>query len=144
MTTINSFDPKVSSTTEVARSQTQGSILGKDDFLKLLIAQLRNQDPLRPMEDKEFIAQMAQFNVLEQMQQLNTAFETYATMAQFSQASNLIGKTVVALPSSQEQGQGQPITGKVQSVTFLGKDVLVKVDGQLVPLSDIIQVKEGN
>lgn len=117
------------------------SILGKDDFLKLLIAQLRNQDPLRPMEDKEFIAQMAQFNVLEQMQQLNQAFESYAAMAQFGQASNLIGKTVVALPS----GDGSaPITGKVQSVSFLGKEVIVKVDDQLVSLADIIQVKEGS
>jgi flagellar basal-body rod modification protein FlgD len=125
-----------------ARSQGQAGILGKDDFLKLLIAQLRNQDPLRPMEDKEFIAQMAQFNVLEQMQQLNQAFEAYAAMAQFGQASSLIGKTVVALP--RDGDPSQPITGKVQSVSFIGKEVIVKVDNQLVSLADIIQVKEGN
>lgn len=48
--------------------------LDKDAFLRLLVTQLSNQDPLNPMEDKEFIAQMAQFSTLEQMQNLNKDF----------------------------------------------------------------------
>lgn len=54
----------------------QNGVLGKDSFLKLLITQLRNQDPLNPMQDKEFIAQMAQFSTLEQMQELNKNIQT--------------------------------------------------------------------
>jgi flagellar basal-body rod modification protein FlgD len=61
--------------------------LGKNDFLKLLVTQLRYQDPMKPMEDKEFIAQMAQFSSLEQMQNMNSALLT-------AQASSLIGNRV--------------------------------------------------
>ena len=49
--------------------------MGKDAFLQLLVNQLRNQDPLNPVNDKEFLAQMAQFSTLEQMQNLNQSFE---------------------------------------------------------------------
>lgn len=56
--------------------KTQSGDLDKDAFLRLLITQLQNQDPLNPMEDREFIAQMAQFSSLEQMQNLNKTFET--------------------------------------------------------------------
>ena len=55
---------------------SQNSMLGKDAFLKLLVTQLRNQDPLNPMEDKEFIAQMAQFSTLESIQNLEKSLHT--------------------------------------------------------------------
>lgn len=63
--------------TTTTSTTSTNDILGKDAFLKLLITQLRNQDPLNPMEDKEFIAQMAQFSTLEQMQELNKNIVSY-------------------------------------------------------------------
>ncbi|GAE36031.1 flagellar hook assembly protein FlgD [Halalkalibacter akibai] len=72
-------------------------ILGKDDFLKILITQLQNQDPSNPMDDREFIAQMAQFSSLEQMTNMNQAIQKFVSM-QSSQSlvqhSELIGKKV--------------------------------------------------
>jgi flagellar basal-body rod modification protein FlgD len=70
--------------------------LGKDDFMKLLLVQLSNQDPLKPLEDKEFIAQLAQFNTLEQLQQMNTHFLDMLAGMSLSAASDMIGKTVQA------------------------------------------------
>lgn len=66
---------------------TAKSSLGKDDFLKMLVTQLKNQDPLKPMDDTSFIAQMAQFSSLEQMKNMNSA--TLAT-----QANGMIGDNV--------------------------------------------------
>jgi flagellar basal-body rod modification protein FlgD len=82
---INSAANTGTSTSTTAASSN--SSLGKDDFLKLLVTQLQYQNPLDPMDNTEFVAQMAQFSSLEQMQNLN------ATMANMH-ASNLIGSTI--------------------------------------------------
>ncbi|MDV2685433.1 flagellar hook assembly protein FlgD [Alkalihalophilus lindianensis] len=95
MTTINESyflqnKPKPTST-------TGQSGLGKDDFLKLLITQLQNQDPSNPMDDREFIAQMAQFSSLEQMTNMNTTIQKFVdtqTSQSLVQFSELIGKEV--------------------------------------------------
>ncbi|MDD4048304.1 MAG: flagellar hook capping FlgD N-terminal domain-containing protein, partial [Clostridia bacterium] len=63
------------STTTTNQNITKNNMLDKDAFLKLLVTQLQNQDATNPVDDKEFIAQMAQISSLEQMQNLNQTFE---------------------------------------------------------------------
>jgi len=71
--------------------------LGKDDFLQILITQLQHQDPTKPMEDREFIAQMAQFSSLEQMTNMSTQFAELSAVMKAAQAINLIGRDVEIL-----------------------------------------------
>ncbi len=80
-----------------ATNQTGQNMLGKDDFLKLLMVQLQNQDPSNPMDDKEFIAQMATFSSLEQMTNMNQSIQRFVnlqTSQSLVQHSELIGKKV--------------------------------------------------
>jgi len=90
---------------------TAGQNLGKDDFLKLLLAQLAHQDPSAPMEDKEFIAQMAQFSSLEQMTNMAADFAKMARMLKVTEASGALGKAVnINLEDYTVQGIVQAVT----------------------------------
>ncbi|MCJ8006268.1 flagellar hook assembly protein FlgD [Lederbergia wuyishanensis] len=110
--------------------KTGKDILGKDDFLKLLMVQLQNQDPMNPMQDKEFIAQMATFSSLEQMTNMNKSIES---LVQFQSQSSLIslsqfvGKEVTWHKVNEETSTSEPtfINGKgiVSSVQFVGDTV---------------------
>jgi|AntRauTorcE11897_2_1112592.scaffolds.fasta_scaffold12685_3 flagellar basal-body rod modification protein FlgD len=90
--------------------------LDKDAFFKLLITQLQNQDPLKPMEDKEFIAQMAQFSSLEQMNNMNQNIKQLIDVQKVNQNSSLIGKTVEK--EIVEDDVANLIKGKVEKVSF--------------------------
>ncbi|MBM3266678.1 MAG: hypothetical protein FJZ01_03430 [Candidatus Sericytochromatia bacterium] len=109
----------------------RGQTLGQDEFLKLLTTQLKAQDPLKPVEDTQFIAQMAQFSSLNQMQMLNKNFDSFnktvadtSALQTLAQASNLIGKVVTAGPSMTQRAMGT-----VQQVRLEGGDVKVVLKG---------------
>jgi flagellar basal-body rod modification protein FlgD len=77
-------------------TEPANTALGKDDFLRLLVTQLQNQDPLNPMDNSQFVAQTAQFSSLEQLQNMNKALEKLAAQNNggAASASALLGKTV--------------------------------------------------
>jgi len=109
--------------------------LDKDDFLKVLITQLTHQDPTQPLEDKEFIAQMAQFSTLEQMTNMNNEFSRLSGMLAANQALALLGKTVDLF-----DGQ-RLVTGVVEEVA--GKDLpQVLVNGRFFDYSQIEKIRK--
>ena len=83
-------------TNNTTAAKKDGSALGKDDFLKLLIVQMQNQDPLSPMDNKDYMAQLAQFSTLEQMTNMNTTLTSVLTnmSSNILQYSELIGKKI--------------------------------------------------
>lgn len=110
--------------------------LGKDDFLNLLVTQLKYQDPLKPTEDKEFIGQMAQFSSLEQMQNMNSSLTN-------SQAFSLIGKHITASITDTKTSQTKAVEGDVTSVKVSGGKSYVVVNGEDILVDKITNVTES-
>jgi flagellar basal-body rod modification protein FlgD len=98
--------------------------LGKDQFLKLFVAQLQHQDPMNPMEDSEFMGQMASFSTLEQVTNLAAANEKIAASLTASTAVNLLGRTVTWTDSADVSH-----TGVVEKVTTAGGTPSLTVGG---------------
>jgi len=109
--------------------------LGKDDFLKLLITQLSYQDPTAPMQDKEFIAQMAQFSSLEQMTSMAADFAKLTAMVSGSEASQSLGKNVELIEGD------SVIQGTVKAVTR-GEIPMVLVNGSYYNWNQVKKVFE--
>ncbi len=122
--------------------------LGKDEFLKILSAELQNQSPTSPMDNKDFIAQLAQFSSLEQMQNLADNFETFnqkienfydkqnniSSSMNILQSASLIGKTVAA------DIEGESIEGKVGTVKVKESVPYAVIDDQEVPITNIKKI----
>ncbi len=87
--------------------RVEGDDLGRDAFLELLVTQLGNQDPLEPMDNEDFITQMAQFSELEQMENLNSSMRDFIERQELTEGSALIGREVETIhPESGEKVQG--------------------------------------
>lgn len=108
--------------------------LDKNAFLQLLVTEMSNQDPLNPMEDSDFIAQLAQFSVLEQMENMNTS-----TLK--SQGMELIGKTVTAVLDSMNSSY---VTGRVENIIYNGSSVYANIEGNIVNIDKIKEIIEND
>lgn len=114
------------------QSQKAGNSFDQDAFLKILVAQLSSQDPLNPLDQNEFIAQMAQFTQVEQTLKLNENLQTLGNTLRFS-TSMLVGAHVQYITDS-----GQASTGTIQAILFEKDSVRARMaDGTECPLDAI-------
>ena len=104
-----------------ATTGLRGNSLGQEDFMKILLTQLTYQDPLKPMDNQQFMAQMAQFTSLEQTQQLNQKMATLISNQAALQSVGLIGRTVDINTG------GSSLTGTVASLSLAGDSPSITV-----------------
>jgi flagellar basal-body rod modification protein FlgD len=125
MTTTTPITAPAASTTSDPAPENPNGVLGKDDFLKLMVAQLQSQDPLQPTDDSAYIGELAQFTQLEQVTDLNQTSTQSASAQQVAQAVQLIGHTVSYVDAS----TGLTKQGTVQNVDITSAGATLTVDG---------------
>jgi len=116
-------------------SPNKGS-LEMNDFLNLLVSQIKNQDAMNPMDNTEFVSQLAQFSSLQAMSSLQE-------MSKQSQATSLIGKTVV-MATYDNKGNVVVKEGLVEKVTIHSGETKLYVKGEAFDLSNIMEIKNTN
>lgn len=124
--------PKPAKTTDPAGS------LGSDAFLKLLVAQLKYQDPLNPADGAEFLAQTAQFTMVEKLTTMVKQGEEVALSQQETQAAQLVGKQVTYVSAT-----GVKSEGTVESASFADDGQTLVIDGKPIKLSAVTGVNGG-
>jgi flagellar basal-body rod modification protein FlgD len=138
VTNLDAVGAVVPNTTQApAGTRKVADELGQDAFMKLLLAQLKNQDPLKPMEDKDFIAQLAQFNSLSQLTQINQALEDLMAQQSIAQGAALIGKTVDGTADD-----GSSVSGVVTGLHVSAGAVTLDVGNGKLSLSRVRSVEE--
>lgn len=118
-----------------ARAATGPRPLGKDDFLWLLVTQLRHQDPLQPVSDREFIAQLAQFSALEQMYNVSQAVLELARRQEAAAAFGLVGRRVRV-----QAEDGTVVEGVVSGVRRQDGAFVLVVGDRTYTLDQLVEV----
>jgi flagellar basal-body rod modification protein FlgD len=124
-------------TTQTQPIQLPQQMLGQADFLKLLVAQLSAQDPMNPVSNTDFAAQMAQFSTLQTTQTMQTNMAAVQAGLGVLVADSLLGATV-----SLQTSDGQTVTGVVNTVQYQSGSPTITVNGQVYNLSQVTSVSQ--
>ena len=126
--------------------QVESKALDQQDFLRIMVEQMRQQNPLEPMDNTQFFQQMAQFETLDAMREISTALQSMAAVSELANASTLVGRTVKAtIPGGIDPETGFPtapedLTGAVERVTFSPSGPVVHIGTRQVPAALITEV----
>ncbi|MDD5369946.1 MAG: flagellar hook capping FlgD N-terminal domain-containing protein [Anaerolineaceae bacterium] len=112
--------------------------LNNSDFMLMLMAQLRNQNPLDPMQDKDMMGQVAQLNSLQSLQGIQSRMDEMAKSNQFSYAASLIGKTARV-----DRGDGSVLEGKICEVNLENRQIQVVLGGRAYPIDALLSISQG-
>lgn len=126
-----------SSGSSISNSTDSGSTLGKDAFLQLLVTQMKYQDPLSPQDNSEYIAQLATFSQLEELQNMSNTI-------QISQASALTGETVIMKTKSSVTGELMYVTGTVDYVVIESNKAYLCINGGKYSIEDLDTVIDAD
>ena len=137
---MTSIDSIVAASGAAAKTTTttssSSSTMDKDLFLKLLVAQMKYQDPTNPAGGTEFLAQTAQFTMVEKLSEVASSQAQLVSGQLMLGASNLVGRTVTYTGEN-----GLDVTGVVTSATISGSSPTLKVGNTDVPLSSVREVR---
>ncbi|GAF12885.1 flagellar basal-body rod modification protein FlgD [Bacillus sp. JCM 19046] len=139
---MTQIDPSLLLSSQNTQAQPQSNVLGQDAFLKLLLAQIQHQDPTNPLDDREYITQLATFSQLEQLSQLNKTMELLyfeQKSQQLVSLSEIIGKQV-----SWKQEDNSEQTGRVTGVKYSqAGEMLVEIESKdWIEASRLLQILE--
>jgi len=143
-TTNVTSSASVAGSASTTSSSTDSSVVSKDDFFRLLIAQLKYQDPLNPQDGAEYTAQLAQFTSLEKLSNIYDLLETQGTDYNYLenlQSVNLVGREIEASIVDEETSGSTTVAGTVSSVQFKNDSVYLTVNDQKISFADVISVK---
>ena len=132
----------ITATTTTNNTATAKSTsLDNDDFMTLLFAELKNQDPMKPMDSGEMMSQIATLNSLNALMAIKESITTLNNSQTLSYATSLIGKTINAIPDASDTST--IVTGVVTSMTTIDGETLVQIGDTDVELSTIVSVSNG-
>lgn len=130
--------PYYAAKNEGAAKSNSSNTLGKDEFMKILVAQMQNQDPMQPMQDREYIAQMAQFTSVEQLMNLSNDLKKFTNSLGFS--ASLIDKLVSWEHLSDNGSESIIRSGIVDGLTVMDGTTFAIVGNELVSMDNILAI----
>lgn len=139
ITPISQVMAQTASAVQTAAPSSSGMTgMGESDFMMMLTAQLKNQNPMEPMDNKDLMGQVTQLNSLNELQVISAQMKSIAKASQTTYAASLLGKQVTA-----QQGEGEPVEGLVTGMEVVEGDVVLTIGDTTALLSSVTGVKEA-